>query len=261
MGSWGLRFFVDLFTMAVNEESMTERADDSSFHSNNDCCPLCGGADCKTVKNQNRPGVIYRQCTTCDLIAMSPRFFLNSDSERERYLKHQNTSEDLGYLQHLQPILDLILSEYPEGGRAQLNGLDFGSGPEPVLKNLLEKNQIKMAGYDPFFSPEASVLERSYDFIVSTEVVEHFFNPADEFKTMNSLLKPGGSLFILTQLHANDIADDSKSRFSFAKWWYPKDATHVSFYSEKTFRWIARQFGFQISCDQKSLVCLRKDTL
>ncbi len=249
----GLRFFVDLFSTPVNEESMSVDGAASSVKSNESFCPLCGGSERKSVNNQHRVGVSYWHCASCDLIAMDPQFFLSAEAERERYLSHQNSIQDQGYLKHLQPMVQMISVEFKSDVRPQLLGLDFGSGPQPILQSLLQTEHFRIEAYDPFFSPRAQALPQTYDFIVSTEVVEHFFLPQIEMQQMISLLKPGGSLFLMTQLHA-----ETESGSYFNSWWYPKDATHVSFYSQKTMEWIAHNFNLIFSSDQKSLIQLKK---
>ncbi|MEI4850515.1 class I SAM-dependent methyltransferase, partial [Klebsiella pneumoniae] len=77
-------------------------------------------------------------------------------------------------------------------------GLDFGCGPGPALATMLREAGMDMALFDPFFYPQASVLERQYDFITCTEVVEHLHRPAEVFRQLDRLLAPGGWLGVMT---------------------------------------------------------------
>ena len=44
----------------------------------------------------------------------------------------------------------------------------------------------------------------------------------------------------------------------FAKWYYKNDPTHVAFFCEETFDFIAKEFGFEIVDKLKNIVILRK---
>jgi hypothetical protein len=50
------------------------------------------------------------------------------------------------------------------------------------------------------------------------------------------MLRPGGWLAVMTERLPQPGA--------FAGWYYLKDPTHVCFYAEDTFHWIARRHGF-----------------
>jgi len=47
------------------------------------------------------------------------------------------------------------------------------------------------------FRPGSEALTRTCDFITCTEVAEHFHRPADEFRRLDALLKPGGWLALM----------------------------------------------------------------
>lgn len=63
-----------------------------------------------------------------------------------------------------------------------------------------------------YFASDESVLSDRYDFIACTEVAEHFYNPAAEFRRIDGLLEPGGWLGLMTGL-----VDDA---MDFANWHY-----------------------------------------
>ena len=44
--------------------------------------------------------------------------------------------------------------------------------------------------------------------------------------------------------------------FSFEDWWYKWDDTHISFYSHKTMKWIAEEFGLDILFIAKKKLCV-----
>ena len=56
--------------------------------------------------------------------------------------------------------------------------LDFGSGPSPVLGEILkEKYEFNVDIYDYYFKPEKNYIGKKYDVITCTEVIEHIVNP------------------------------------------------------------------------------------
>ena len=129
-------------------------------------------------------------------------------------------------------------------------GLDYGSGPGPTLSLMLEEEGYPTETYDPFFSPNAAVLEQRYDFLTCSETAEHFYEPAIEFEQLVKLLLPEGHLALMTLL-LQDI-----SRFS--DWWYRRDPTHVCFYQPSTIRWIAQRWNLRIAHMTERVVIMQK---
>ncbi|MDO8898473.1 MAG: class I SAM-dependent methyltransferase, partial [Bacteroidales bacterium] len=92
--------------------------------------------------------------------------------------------------------------------------------------------------------PSKEVLASKYDFITCTEVIEHFYNPLQEFKKLHEMLLPGGKLFCMTNIYSSEI--------NFSKWHYKNDMTHVFIYAAKTLALIAETIGFKdITIDDK----------
>ena len=86
--------------------------------------------------------------------------------------------------------------KYASKGRT---GFDFGSGPSPVLAELLSSNHgYTMDIYDKFYSPLKIYKNKKYDLVISTEVVEHLDNPIIYFKLFKELLNEQGTLSIMT---------------------------------------------------------------
>ena len=55
---------------------------------------------------------------------------------------------------------------------------------------MLETAGHRVRLYDPIYHPESAALERSYDFVTCTEVVEHMHRPADEFRAWTACFAP-----------------------------------------------------------------------
>jgi cyclopropane fatty-acyl-phospholipid synthase-like methyltransferase len=117
------------------------------------------------------------------------------------------------------------------------HGLDFGCGQEPTLSVLFEEAGYGCDNYDLHFANDPAVLEKQYDFLTCSETMEHFCRPLEEFERFLRLMKPGGWIGIMTQLR-----DEAPP---FEKWFYKDDATHVCFFSRRSFQWLEKTYGLR----------------
>jgi hypothetical protein len=195
------------------------------------CC-LCQ-SDQIAIKLIKPSGEQYWDCSTCGLIFLDETFHLIPTTEKQHYLTHNNDIADPRYQHFVSPVTDYVMNNIPVTSK----GLDYGAGPGPVVASVLRARGFELNLYDPYFCDDKSVLENDYDFIVSTEVVEHFYSPAQEFLKLKQLLKRHGQLVIMTHLYDDAI--------DFKQWYYHRDPTHVVFYRIKTFEWVQLQFDFK----------------
>ena len=177
---------------------------------------------------------------------MAPHARLSTDEEKKIYELHDNDPADAGYRRFLAKLAEPLMARLPKGAR----GLDFGCGPGPALAQMFREAGFDMALYDPFFHPLPDALKTRYDFVTCTEVVEHLHRPAEVFDQLDSLLKPGGWLGIMTCFQTDDARFDN--------WHYRRDPTHVVFYRETTFQWLADHHGWQLEIPRKDVVLLKK---
>ncbi|MDN6318471.1 MAG: class I SAM-dependent methyltransferase [Marinobacter sp.] len=168
------------------------------------------------------------------------------DDERAIYDLHNNDSADPGYRAFLGKLVLPMLDRIRPGAL----GLDFGCGPGPALAEMLRDAGMGMVVYDPLYHPEPSALERQYDFITCTEVVEHLHQPAEVFRQLDGLLKPGGWLGVMTCFQTRDDRFDH--------WHYRRDPTHVVFYREVTLAVIARRFDWTMVVPGKDVAIFQK---
>ncbi|WP_428024598.1 class I SAM-dependent methyltransferase [Arcobacter sp.] len=189
-------------------------------------CPLCSSFSKLFYKNT------HYKCECCTGVFKAKEFHLIGEDEKNIYEKHKNNSSDIRYQNFLSPITNSVLNDKPKSSI----GLDFGCGKDSAIIKVLSDNGYKIYGYDLFYLDDKSLLEKKYDYITSSEVIEHFQEPNKEFTLFKSLLKDNGSLYLMT-----DIYDES---IDFDKWYYKNDPTHIFMYQRKTFEWIKEEFGF-----------------
>ena len=188
----------------------------------------------------------YYICQNCYAYLKRDDLYFNEANEKNHYEQHNNDVNDTGYQNFTAPVTNTIL-EYCSTG---MLGLDYGCGKGPVITHQLKAKGFLIDLYDPYFYPDTSYLHKTYDYIFSCEVFEHFYNPFDEITKLRKLLNPGGLLIIKTHLFNNQT--------DFKNWYYRKDQTHVFIYTFKTFEYIAEHFGFDIVRLSEKLVVLRK---
>ena len=172
----------------------------------------------------------YIICNECRLIFVKPGQRLNPEEEKSRYDQHENDPEDGRY----RNFLNLLFEPLEERLNPGSFGLDFGSGPGSTLNIMFQEKGYQMNIYDTFYANNESVFNEQYEFITCTETAEHLFNPRIEFERLWNCLKPGGHLGIMTKL--------VPSLKEFPEWHYRRDDTHVTFYSDETFYWMANHW-------------------
>nr|WP_298001607.1 class I SAM-dependent methyltransferase [uncultured Flavobacterium sp.] len=188
----------------------------------------------------------YYICQNCYAYLKRDDLYFNEANEKNHYEQHNNDVNDTGYQNFTAPVTNTIL-EYCS---TDMLGLDYGCGKGPVITHQLKAKGFLIDLYDPYFYPDTSYLHKTYDYIFSCEVFEHFYHPFDEITKLRKLLNPGGLLIIKTHLFNNQT--------DFKNWYYRKDQTHVFIYTFKTLEYIAEHFGFDIVRLSEKLVVLRK---
>ena len=211
-------------------------------------CPLCLSHEIvhyyqQEYQDQHRD---YMQCELCNLIFVPPQQHLNHQEEKQVYDFHENSPQDLGYRQFLNKLLQPLADKLPNNA----TGLDFGCGPGPTIKPMLEELGYHVTNYDIYYHNHPEVLTQQYDFVTCTEAIEHFANPRQELAVLDKLLVTNGYLGIMTKRPTTLEA--------FKKWHYKNDPTHISFFSEATFRWIANWLNYTLEFPGDDTVILRK---
>ena len=207
-------------------------------------CPLCSNPDTSAYHSDQARD--YLHCPVCELVFAHPDSRLDRAEEFKRYELHQNDLDDLHYRAFLQKMCDPMLNRITEHS----SGLDFGSGPGPLLKLMFEEKGHHMCHYDTFYAPDQDVFKTSYDFITATEVVEHLHQPMEELDRLWACLKPAGFFGIMTSLNMADL--------DFSSWHYIKDETHVVFWAPNTMIWLASRWGAHLEIIGNSVAIFQK---
>jgi len=190
-------------------------------------------------------GVDYLACDHCGLRFMDAAYLPSPADEKSHYDQHENEVDDPRYRRFLSRLSEPLMQVLPQGSTV----LDFGSGPGPALAKMMQENGHYVSIYDPFYAPDLAVLNRQYDAVTASEVIEHFHQPKTGFQQMLSCVKAGGWLAVMTQVQNDDQA--------FAEWHYRRDPTHVAFYRAESFDYIAAAYGLELQRPSSQVALFR----
>lgn len=202
-------------------------------------CPLCHSL------LTNRKNAQFFDCSTCFALVKDKRFYLSSEEEKKHYEKHNNDVNDVGYQKFVSPITQLVFQHQ----KASDKGLDFGSGTGPVISKILSDNQFTITQYDLYFEPNEERLNSKYDYIVCSEVWEHFQQPDKELIQLRKMLLENARLIVMTLLYSDEI--------NFETWHYRLDMTHVFIYRKETMEFIAKKFNLELEFISERLIVFK----
>jgi hypothetical protein len=197
-------------------------------------CSLCKST--LKINNIDEKGRIYHICDTCGLIQLDKKMHILKNEEKQRYMLHDNSADNEGYLKYLHKIIKVSLKPFLEHGDYIL---DFGCGPEKTWSKILEGLGYHVSTFDPYFDNNIKWLKKIFNAITAIEVFEHLASPANELESLSSSIRRGGYLILRTMLHKENWE-------IFNKWWYKEDPTHISFYSKTTINYICKRWNFRL---------------
>lgn len=196
-------------------------------------CPICAS---KTTFIDHHSFGRYHRCVKCEFIVKNRADQLDKKDQVKIYSNHNNSIEDKHYVDYFYHFLEAAVFPYVKGKKA----LDFGSGPSPVLAQILSTfHDFDMDIYDLFFAPEKIYQGKKYDLITCTEVMEHIDQPKPYFELFAKHLKEDGILSIMT-------SHSPKTKEDFMDWYYIRDKSHIGFYNEKNIAYLAKDAGLEI---------------
>jgi len=197
-------------------------------------CKICKAISSPIV--DEKTSKIYYKCSNCEYIFLDKLFFIDENLEKKHYDKHHNNLESVGYVQMFQNLIEeFVLAKKEHISSA----LDFGCGEGEVLPIILERNGLSCDRYDLFYFPEKTYKDKTYDLILSTEVIEHLDKPLEMLNEILSHINKNAYLILMTAFHPLDEKE-------FLKWWYIRDITHIGFFTIKTFEYIAKELNLKI---------------
>lgn len=213
-------------------------------------CPLCHTNDSSQPslheyhKDCKRT---YMRCDCCDLVSVPDEFLLSSKEEKSIYDLHENNSDDVGYRKFLARAFNPLTEKISN----RAIGLDYGCGPGPTISKMGKEMSIRIEDYDLYYFNHPELLQKKYDFVIMTEVIEHVADAVSLLRQLDSLLKPNAILAIMTKR----VIKQQK----FGNWHYKNDLTHIRFYSLKTFEWIAKNLNWRLEIIDKDVVFFYKN--
>ena len=184
-------------------------------------CVFCGDATLLpsrfTRKNTWNGIRSYLYCSECDGFTLSPP--LSSVEMDALYSDYFNESTEIDSLHKLEGKFS-DLEQYIRAQGDIKDVLDFGCGVDGYLHSRSQSLQINIDGFEvssktltilrdlfpnsQFFDPESfGTVNKCYDLIILSDVLEHLSNPKELLDSLKSRLKEGGRIWIQQPLENN----------------------------------------------------------
>lgn len=195
-------------------------------------CPLCLNE--KTEKYSEDKSRSYYLCSFCQLVFVARDELISFEKEKDRYEAHENDAQDEGYSKYLEKISNEIVSHLTPSTQ----GLDFGCGRTTLLADHFKHAGFQMDSYDAYFLKDETIWDKTYDFIILSEVIEHLRIPRQEMRQLVRLLNPQGKIFIKTKFMP-------ETKAGFDNWFYKRDSTHVQFFNVASMEYLKNYLGLK----------------
>jgi SAM-dependent methyltransferase len=196
-------------------------------------CKLCLASSCVPAGQDRRP---FCHCPDCGLIFVPEAYWLTAEQERDRYAHHDNRASNPGYRTFLGQVADVVVGLGTKNPRI----LDFGSGENAVLADILRDRGLACVAYDPLYGREPLALRQRYDVVVVCEVIEHLRQLRQELLAIRQCLNPDARIVVRTQCYPSVAGITS--------WWYTHDTTHINFFSQQALDSAAGLCGRRSRC-------------
>ncbi|MBK9449704.1 MAG: class I SAM-dependent methyltransferase [Bacteroidetes bacterium] len=198
----------------------------------------------------------YSKCNECDFVYVNPRPL--PEEVEEIYAAHTNPFDQEEYEgldvegETLERLVHRLKREMPEG-----HMLDMGCGRGDFLK-VAHNHGYTVQGSDlstadgphkdiPIFQgflKDANFHAEEFDIIVTRNTLEHIFDPNEDLRELNRILKPGGLLYVKVPHVKYEEGWRCKAFFGFKSLFTPP--VHLNHFSTSTLSGILNRNGFEV---------------
>ena len=200
-------------------------------------CKICGTQtqEAFSATVLERYTVAYYSCPNCEYLCTEEPYWLDEAYKRSINIVDTGILDRNLYFSKIVSVL--LYFFFPKKGAY----LDYAGG-YGIFTRLMRDIGFDFYWKDPYcenlVSPgfeHKKEFHNTYDAVTAFEVFEHFVDPIHEVETMMQLSK---NIIFSTELMAAKVPQPEN-------WWYYglEHGQHVSFYSKKTLRIIARRYG------------------
>jgi SAM-dependent methyltransferase len=197
----------------------------------------------------------YSKCEDCGFVYVNPRPL--PEEVEKIYTEHTNPFDQEEYegldieIHALRTLVRRIKALKPTG-----RILDMGCGRGDFLR-IAKDHGFEVQGSDlstadgphadiPIFQgflQDANFPSESFDVIVTRNTLEHIFDPNEDLRELNRLLKPGGLLYVKVPHVKYEEGWRCKAFFGFKSLFTPP--VHLNHFSTNTLRTILQRNGFE----------------
>jgi SAM-dependent methyltransferase len=216
-------------------------------------CKVCRSetADAGTVHGTyaNRDFSL-RRCHHCGFAFVADPWLAYDEIYDERYYAGRGADPLVDYLGELEaPDRSIRSYEWDgigqiirdlAGPSARVRWIDYGCGAGGLVRRMRAAG-YEVVGYESspvavelsrrnvpvVEAPDLPTVRESFDVVTAIEVLEHTVDPVQELRTIRSLLRPGGLLFLTTGNAAPFAA-------RLTRWSYVIPEIHISFFEPRT---------------------------
>lgn len=198
----------------------------------------------------------YSKCNECDFVYVNPRPL--PEEVEEIYSAHTNPFDQEEYegldveRETLERLVGRLKKEMPHG-----NMLDMGCGRGDFLK-VAQDHGYTVQGSDLSTAPsphtdipifqgflmDANFGTEQFDIIVTRNTLEHIFDPNEDLRELNRILKPGGLLYVKVPHVKYEEGWRCKAFFGFKSLFTPP--VHLNHFSTGTLSGILERNGFEV---------------
>ena len=229
----------------------------SSSNSNNVRCPVCEGGQASAFGEKDGYG--FLKCDGCGYIFCHPRpsqqqlaeFYAMGDAgagitatsfPKVSSRKRRGFFNALKLLPHYfaRRALDVgcgggfVVGAMKMLGAREAHGIDINPNATNYAKEHYPNCYFHTGSFD-----EVKEIASGFDFIYSSEVIEHVEDVEQYVGFLKGALKPGGVVFLTTpDIESDQVPEDKISWNTFSP------PQHIQFFSEKTLTMLMRRFGF-----------------